>query len=433
MLHAAGLFVLLLATAVILPLPWVYAFYQNVTVLADPDLNGRRLTKQAWTQASLSPGSNHIMLGVLLLFGFFVFVNWMGVFAYAPALLKMFLGIETAFSRSPSAMINSTSLMAAFWMAYLCVDPILKAGYVLRCFYGEARHSGEDLKAGLRRSVVPARALALLLLTLIGIAGCRGAWVSIVRAQAQNEIPTTERSTIDPSVLDQKIDTVIHQPRYTWRMPRTAAPDAEVGLFRRFVMATIRFVRDVIKTVGEWIEKLLDWLFGGSGQRIKPSAFDTMARALPYLLLLLVAVVLVVIFLRLRRPKKQAPVAAAVLPATPDISNENVGADQLPEDGWTNLARQLLERGDYRLAIRAFYLATLAHLAQRNLVGIARFKSNRDYERELQRRAHAIPSLLTLFSENLFTFERTWYGMHDVNRELVQQFAATVDRIRNEA
>jgi hypothetical protein len=198
-------------------------------------------------------------------------------------------------------------------------------------------------------------------------------------------------------------------------------------------MATIRFVRDVIKTVGEWIEKLLDWLFGGSGQRIKPSAFDTMARALPYLLLLLVAVVLVVIFLRLRRPKKQAPVAAAVLPATPDISNENVGADQLPEDGWTNLARQLLERGDYRLAIRAFYLATLAHLAQRNLVGIARFKSNRDYERELQRRAHAIPSLLTLFSENLFTFERTWYGMHDVNRELVQQFAATVDRIRNEA
>jgi hypothetical protein len=41
--------------------------------------------------------------------------------------------------------------------------------------------------------------------------------------------------------------------------------------------------------------------------------------------------------------------------------------------------------------------------------------------------------MLALFGENLFIFERIWYGMHDVNRELVQQFASTVDRIRNEA
>src|SRR4030095_1603801 len=55
MLHSVGLFVLTLSIAVILPLPWVYAFYQNVTGLADPHLNGRRLTKNAWTQASLWP------------------------------------------------------------------------------------------------------------------------------------------------------------------------------------------------------------------------------------------------------------------------------------------------------------------------------------------------------------------------------------------
>jgi hypothetical protein len=52
---------------------------------------------------------------------------------------------------------------------------------------------------------------------------------------------------------------------------------------------------------------------------------------------------------------------------------------------------------------------------------------------ELRRRAHAIPGMHTLFRENLFTFERVWYGMHDVDHELVQEFAATVDRIRGEA
>ena len=162
------------------------------------------------------------------------------------------------------------------------------------------------------------------------------------------------------------------------------------------------------------------------------SGFDRLSQALPYLLLLLAAGVLTVILLRVWKGKKEpVPVAATVM-AAPDIADENVAADQLPEDGWTTLGRELLDRGEYRLAIRAFYLATLAHLAQRNLIGIARFKSNRDYQLELRRRAHAIPGVLALFGENLFIFERSWYGMHDVNRELVQQFSATVDRIRSE-
>ena len=59
-----------------------------------------------------------------------------------------------------------------------------------------------------------------------------------------------------------------------------------------------------------------------------------------------------------------------------------------------------------------------------------RFKSNRDYEDELGRRGHAIPNLLPVFRENLSMFERIWYGVHEVNRELVQHFAANVDKIK---
>jgi len=102
----------------------------------------------------------------------------------------------------------------------------------------------------------------------------------------------------------------------------------------------------------------------------------------------------------------------------------------LPEDGWTKLARELLARGEFRLAMRAFYLASLAHLAERNLIGLARFKSNRDYVRELQRRAHAFPGLLSMFDENVSAFDRVWYGTHGATMDLVSQFASNVERIK---
>jgi len=80
--------------------------------------------------------------------------------------------------------------------------------------------------------------------------------------------------------------------------------------------------------------------------------------------------------------------------------------------------------------MRAFYLASLAHLAGRNLVRLARFKSNREYERELRRRAHSFPELLAVFGDNISVFERIWYGTHEASLELVNQFASNVERLQ---
>jgi len=72
----------------------------------------------------------------------------------------------------------------------------------------------------------------------------------------------------------------------------------------------------------------------------------------------------------------------------------------------------------------------LSYLAARNLIRFARFKSNRDYERELRRRGHSFPDLLSVFGDNLVSFERIWYGLHEVNRELVDRFVANVERMK---
>jgi len=125
-----------------------------------------------------------------------------------------------------------------------------------------------------------------------------------------------------------------------------------------------------------------------------------------------------------------ASLVSEAIPAPPDLSDENVGAEQLPEDGWVQLGRELLERGDFRLALRAFYFASLAHLAARGLITVAKFKSNRDYERELRRRGHSLPDVLSSFGQNVVVFDRSWYGLHEVNRELLNEFVANLERIK---
>ena len=67
----------------------------------------------------------------------------------APFILRgvSLLGIDSVYTRSSQSMSNTTFIAAMCGITYLCVDPIIKAAYLLRCFYGESLDSGEDLKA----------------------------------------------------------------------------------------------------------------------------------------------------------------------------------------------------------------------------------------------------------------------------------------------
>ena len=150
-----------------------------------------------------------------------------------------------------------------------------------------------------------------------------------------------------------------------------------------------------------------------------------------YLLLAFTLALLAVLILRLCRHLRERTIAEAQpLPAVLDLRDESIGAEHLSEEGWMKLAFELMERGELRLAIRALFLGTLADLAKRNLVNLARFKSNRDYERELHRRAHSSPGLLAAFGDNVASLERVWYGRHEVHAELVNRFMENVNLIK---
>ena len=435
----SGLFLIPLSLLPLLPFAWAYAFYQNVTVLDDGGPAGTSpLLKKSWKQATLWPGQNHIALAIMAGFGFYVFLNWVVTGLTLPYLIKMLFGVESVFTRSAFSLLNTTFFAGMLGLTYLCVDPILKTVYVLRCFYGGSLESGEDLRAELNSVVAASQPMAAIVVLLLGLFCASPLRAADTPAPAAPPATAPVSSPIPPVDLDRAINRTIHEDKYTWRMPREkiVEPDTQEGMLARFFDKVGAMLRKWARAVRDWLDEWLRKLF--PNQRVNSSSDNSgygWIEALQILLYGLVAVVLAalaVLLYRVWRDRRSpaAVIASEPIQPVPDINDENVGADQLPEDGWVKLARELLERGELRLALRAFYFASLSHLAARNLISIARFKSNGDYERELRRRGHSFTDLLSVFGDNLESFERTWYGLHEVNRELVDRFAANVERMK---
>jgi hypothetical protein len=392
----------------------------------------------------LWPQQNHFMLAIMSAFGIFVSLNLMTACFLLPNLVKMLFGIESVFTRSGLSLLNSTFFFATFGLAYLCVDPIFKTIYALRCFYGESQRSGADLRADLRRTGMPAAGIVLLALVVLSSALGPANAPAAEPAQTSQSQPLAE-GTADGSnasssravELDRTIQQVVQEPKYAWRQPRqklVEPGDQEQGFFGRMLDRIKPFLKSALKGLGEW----LDWFFRRwfGSRTISPGHYDAsgwvkLLHVMVYGLIAAAAVGLGWLAYRIWNNGSRAigSVTSEPLAPIPDLSDENLGADQLPEDGWMKVGHALLAEGKLRLALRAFYLASLAQLASKNLIQLARFKSNSDYERELGKRAHALPGLVSTFGDNSLVFDRTWYGNYEVSPDMVTGFAAGVERM----
>ncbi len=441
---ALGAYVFLPLALVLAPvIAWLLAFFQNVTALTDgQSADTKAILRKAWRLWRLWPRQNIILLLIMTGFGLYVFLNWVTVGLFVPQLIKMLSGVESVFTRDPLSLLNTTFFAGMAGLTYLCVDPILKAIFVLRCFYGEALESGEDLRAELNSFAASPPAPAILLVLLLGLVCASPARAADAPPPAVPPsgapVPAPASPGVSATDLDRAINQTIHENKYAWRMPREKIAESDAGdsAITRFFAKAGKMLRQWARSFSDWLDKWWRKLF--PHRRIdSASGSDGYGWILTLQILLyglgaaVLAALAILLYRTWRDRPSRATVASEPVRSLPDLADENVRADQLPEDGWTKLGRELLERGEFRLAMRAFYLASLSHLAARNLISIARFKSNRDYERELRRRGHAFPGLLPVFGENLLSFECVWYGTHEVSRGLVDRFAANVDRLKD--
>lgn len=416
--QSTALFLLPLAAIATLPLGWTYAFYQSFLIDGSGEpVPVRVLLERSIAQAKLWPMQNHLGLSFLSLSAGVVCLNAFSLLWLAPGLAKSLFDIETLFSRNPWSAINSTVLMIAFGLTYLVVGPVAKTFYVLRCFHGRSVRTGDDLKVAIRRI---RKSVLCLLGGLMFLSGGN--------VQAAN-----------PQQLDQSIDKVLTRPEYAWRMPRVASADAAASkptLLGQFATAIKDALKACFRPVKKWVKQIAEWLEKfmqpsrppkekESGMNWK-GAFEKGV----YALCALVVIAAGVIAWRGWKRRLASPqVIAEPVRAVPDLRSENVTADELPQDRWIELAEKLAAQGEFRLSLRALYLAGLAHLGSKELVTIARSKSNKEFRHELTRRARLQTELIAAFGESVNAFETVWYGTGEATPETLKHYTANLQRM----
>jgi hypothetical protein len=195
------------------------------------------------------------------------------------------------------------------------------------------------------------------------------------------------------------------------------------------------YIRDGLAKAWNFVRDILSRIIPSLPKLEKPdSNWTSFSRAL--IIVPLVCIVAVLILLAWRAWKNRRPrmvTSDALATPVPDITREDVDATALPEEGWLSLAGELMGKGELRLALRAVYLATLACLARQELITIAKYKSDREYELELRRRSHTQPHLAVVFAENRVLFESAWYGLHEVTPGIMERFLRNQENLRGHA
>ena len=462
LLQPAGLFVLPMAAILTVPLGWVYAFYGNVTVLGDGGTaSAREVFVRAARHAARDPKGNHLALLILSLLGMFAWLNLVIATLLLPQLARMFTGEENVFTRSGLHIFNSTFFAVTFGLVYLALDPLVKTFYALRCFYADAQHTGEDLQSGLLALPAPepdgpgtttvmvataasARAAALaawlVLALLVPDATSSAAVLAATPPPSAVVSAPSAANGVSAPALGRSIEEVLRRREFAWRAPRPpekpeAAPSGAIEGFlagiKKWYADTEAYVRRTWHTLKAWFHRWWHARPEDSAEEADANGGLDAAtlRLLVYGLIALVAGTLALLVWRGRSRRRTGTLAGQAAPpagavAMPDLTDETVLASQLPEDEWLRLAQDLLGRGERRLALRAYYLSTLAALGTRGLLAVARHKSNRDYLQELRRRARDRAEVPEAFARNVGRFERVWYGSHGADDALLADFQA---------
>jgi len=395
----------------VVPFPPVIALFRNVAVLA-PRAEGP-LNAFSRAGALASRGSEQFA-GLITLAGASL-VIWINVFTgmlALPALAQIFTGQDVVFLRNSGALMNGTVMLASLMVTWGVVDVVLAAFYALRVFYGESEETGADLLGNWRRAVARATVAASIVVCLAGLV----------------------RAADAPRDLRQAVDQVLREQPYRWRQPLPAAKDQNA--FVRWTDNLMAKIRGSIEAVKRGFRRFVDWLREWLGSRPEskgnaPPPIVTL-RAVSWMVIVILAGALIALLMRTKLLSFGRG-SVAPMPAGPmaiDLSDPSVLASQLPENEWIEMARDFLARGEFRMALRAYFLASLAFLAAREMLVVGRSKTNLDYLREVRRRARSVSGLEGLFAGGIRSFESAWYGLHEVGDSEVRGFAENFERMR---
>lgn len=155
------------------------------------------------------------------------------------------------------------------------------------------------------------------------------------------------------------------------------------------------------KWINAWYNKIVNWIFGDyKANRLLAFIIDIF----PYLLLFLLVGIIAWLFSRLN-PGRRMLQTTRNSEVFLTEEEELVKNEDLP-----GLLREAVKNGNFRLAVRYYYLSELSKLDQLSLIEYEYQKTNRDYVNELKDeiiRKH--------FAEVTKLYEFIWYGSFKVS------------------
>jgi hypothetical protein len=268
--------------------------------------------------------------------------------------------------------------------------------------------------------------------------------IALPRGAAGNPIETSgsrseaREQPLNQPILDRQIEKVLQNPEYSWRERADSTPDRQQkSSFEQWMIS----IRQMLLSFGSWISRQLKSLlkpFELKDPKSQPVLLDTsfssaLLNALSYLLWAAFAGTLILFMIRLLKMKATKLPPSIVPLEKPDLADEEIEADQLPDNEWCAMAREKMAAGEFRQAQRALFLAILSYLASHRFITVERWKSNTDYEKELARKVKHLSELPGLFAHSRLRFERCWYGADNVTHDDVETYNGIYERIKHAA
>jgi uncharacterized membrane protein len=433
LIHLSGLISLIL----LIKLPWGFATFIPVAVLVlpaifytsdvisaiEPELGVSKFIKKVLFHISRN-FVKHLLMSVIAIIGTAILVfNITAVVMLIPFMLKTFWGIETQFTiaggMSLSLFFNTTIWSIIIAVSWLLIDPFYRILYVLRFFYGESIGKGWDLRATLLKISNSAGKTALIcilmLFTFIADAG--------VQDNKNSNIADSKKANAQQ--LENNMNKTLSKLEYQWRQPQKIKESNKRNWMLNYISKAIDYCYNQLGNLMDYLKDLFSSRDETSSssttgmQKFLLGVWKILCYAIPILLAL---IILYVAYKKFRNRKTYSTQELKSHSRNPDLNREDVAADELEEHEWLKLSYELIDKKEFRLALRALFLACIRALAQRNLLLVTRYKTDYEYLNELRRRAHSLPKIISAFENNVCVFQQVWYGDYPVSRELFDKY-----------
>ena len=199
----------------------------------------------------------------------------------------------------------------------------------------------------------------------------------------------------DYSGAEETIERVLSGQEFNRGSGRTA----DLDWLKKILDKINEFFQEIQKKIAEWLSKIFSRMrinFGEGGSASKATAI---AKIIMIVLAVIAVAALTILIIKLLKHGKRRK-----LGKEDDRELSEYAADP---DSALALAEKYRTEGQTRLSFRYLFINLLTELNRREIIKIARYKTNRSYLREAVSAKNADETLIKLFFD---TFNRTWYG-----------------------